>query len=305
MLIVGSKALTKSFTLPDRRVNDTDVIGTYSDFLFLKEILNPKEILEKEKIISLKNITPSDLLPDFLTKNVEILLSDNSKSLNLYLDYDEAHEGIHFASPEVLFSLKKSHIHFPIKFHKHIMDYCFLYEHFKGEDILSEITKINFLETEERVGKLKTPSLYKSTKSFFRQSEKFFKSYFVHDHIHLVMAHGDRPMYEKMQYNLESAKCEKVLWDKFTFEEKCKCVLEESYVIALERKMIPMIFGSEGAYTAEESFKWAIMRVCTTLCSGWFRQFATDNYTKILKYYKPNYVEIFLESFDKGLIKKL
>jgi hypothetical protein len=304
MLIVGSQALIRHFNLPDRKVRDTDIIGTLVDFELLKKILNPKEIRQKDEIIGLIDITSSDLFPEINTKNVEILIADNSVSLKLYLDYDDANNEMKYASPEVLFSLKKSHIHFPVKFQKHISDYCLLYDHFKGDDMLYAITEINFKETEKRLGKLRTPSLNKSTKNFFGQSEKFFKSYFVHDDIHRMMSHYQHPLYENMQKDNSSARCEKNMWEKFTFEDKCKCVLEEAMVIALERKIIPMIFGGGEFFTADEALKWSLMRVCTTLCSGWFRQFATDNYMRIQQYINPNYVELFLTKYDEGLISK-
>lgn len=305
MLIVGSKALTNRFTIPNRLVKDTDIIGSYSEYELLKSVLNPTTVKENEYTISLIDITPSGLYPDISTKNVEIFLTDKSTSLKLYIQHDNAETGIHYASPEVLFSLKKSHINFPIKFVKHIADYSVMYKHFSGIDKLSNITKINYNETENRIGKLKTPSLNKSVKEFFKQSNDYIKSYFIHDDMHLAMAHYDKPLYQKMQYDLTLAKCEKILWEKFIFEEKCKCILEETYVISLERKILPMIFGGGKYITSDEAFKWALMRVCTTLCSGWFREFATNNYYDIIAYSNMNYVEILLDKFDKGLIKKI
>lgn len=305
MLIVGSKALTFNFDMPNRRVKDTDIIGTYAEYELLKSVLNPDTVKENDYTVSLHNITPSELYPDIQTRNVEIFLSDRSNSLNKYLDFDNAHTGVKHASPEVLFSLKKSHIHFPIKFEKHIPDYTFLFEHFNGIDKLSDITKLNFKETENRLGKLRTPSLQKTVKSFFKQSDGLVKSYFVHDDMHLAVAHYDKPLYQKMQYDLTLARCEKVLWENFSFEEKCKCVLEETMVISLERKILPMIFGSEKYYSSMDALRWALMRVSTTLCSGWFREFATNNYFKILEYANPEYVENFLGLFDKGKIKRI
>jgi len=304
MLIVGSKALKYNFPNFNREVNDTDIIGNMSDFEILKNVLNPVEIRQKEDIIGLIGITPNDLYPEITTKNVEILLSDNSISLKRYVEYDNAENGIKYASPEVLYSLKKSHIHFPVKFQKHINDYCFLHDSLNGDDKLKEITKINYKETEIRLGKLKTPSLNKKVSEFFAQSDKFVKSYFIHDHLHIAMAHyNGKPLYEKMQYDITIAKCEKVLWEKFTFEDKCKCVLEEAYVIALERKIIPMIFGGDNYITASAALKWSMYRVCTNLCSGWFREFATSNYNKIMEYSNPQYVELFLKKYDDGIIK--
>ena len=305
MLIVGSKALSKRFPILNRETKDTDIIGSFSDYESLKEILKPESVKENEYIVSLINITPSDKYPEISTKNVEILLSDNSTSLKMYLEHDNAFDGIHMASPEVLFSLKKSHIHFPIKFGKHINDYNVLYKYFNGEDKLNNITKINFKETETRIGKLRTPSLKKSLKEFFGQSEGFVISYFIHDDMHRAVAHYDAPLYENMQYDKSMVTCHKELWDKFTFEDKCKCVLEETTVIALERKILPMIFGKGKYISSEEALKWALMRVCTTLCSGWFREFATNNYYDIWEFRNKSYVEDFLLKYQEGKIKRI
>jgi hypothetical protein len=300
MLIVGSKALNYHFPNYKREVNDIDVIGTNDNINYLINSLSPEKVRQTDEITTLINIKCNDF---FNTKNVEILNADNSEALKEYIKYESGGDGLRYASPEVLLSLKKSHIHFPIKFSKHIVDYNFLLENLK-EDKLKDITKLNFKETEKRVGKLKTPSLKKSTMNFFGQSEGYVKYFYIHDDIHRVMAHYDKPIYEDMQVDSKSAWCEKDMWDSFSFEKKSKCVLEEAYVIALERRIIPMLNGCGEVVTSKKAFEWSLMRICTTLCSGWFRQFATDNYVKILEYYNPNYVQKFLKSESEGLIKK-
>ena len=300
MLIVGSKALKFHFPNYKREVKDIDIIGYSDDVNILCELLSPTEIKKNKYTVLLKSISNKTNM--FNTENVEVLLADDSISLKKYMDYDKVNL---FASPEVLFSLKRSHINFPIKFNKHIKDYTLLYNHFDGIDYLDELTKLNFKETEERLGKLKTPSLSKSVKDFFGQSDGYVKSYFVHDDIHRIMSHYDKPLYEMMQVDKNLAKCEKDMWNLFTFEDKCKCVLEEAYVIALERRIIPMLFGGGRGYTSEESLDWALMRICTTLCSGWFRKFATNNYYDIKKLANKNYVEKFLLSLQEEKIKRI
>src|SRR3954471_14591001 len=47
-------------------------------------------------------------------------------------------------------------------------------------------------------------------------------------------------------------------------------------VIALERYLIPMISKNQ-----ETSYHSALVRICTTLTKGWFRQFAIDNYPRL------------------------
>ena len=47
-------------------------------------------------------------------------------------------------------------------------------------------------------------------------------------------------------------------------------------VIALERYLIPMVSKDQ-----EISYNLALVRICTTLTKGWFRQFAIDNYPQL------------------------
>lgn len=302
MLIVGSAALKYNYPDTDREVKDIDIIGSQSDINYLINALNPKRVKSTENLTTLIDI--QNKFDIWNTNNVEILNSDNSESLKQYYALDN-NTGLRYASPEVIFSLKKSHIHFPIKFEKHIKDYCFLYDKLKGVDKLSHITKLNFKETELRVGKLKTPSLNKMTSEFFGQSNGFVKSFFIHDDIHRIMAHYEVPIYEMMQKDSKLAICEKDMWENFTFEQKCKCVLEEAYVIALERKILPMLFSGGKYFSSEDSLNWSLMRISTTLCSGWFRQFATDNYFKIKEFINPNYVEKFLEAYHQKKITRI
>lgn len=282
-----------------REVKDIDIIGYTDDISKLCDILLPKEVKRSKYSVIFKGVTKKT--DTFDTDNVELILADDSESLRMYLNYDK--ENL-YASKETLFSLKKSHIHYPINFTKHISDFKILNDYFMGIDQLAEITILQEKETEKRLGKLRTPSLNKSVKDFFGQSEGYVQSYFIHDDIHQVMAHYDAPLYERMQNETDSAKCDKMSWFKFSYEDKCKCVLEEAYVIALERKILPMMFGGGKGYTSQEAFDWALMRICTTLCSGWFREFATVNYFTIKDKMNINYVEKFLESYEKGYIRR-
>ena len=65
-----------------------------------------------------------------------------------------------------------------------------------------------------------------------------------------------------------------------------------------------MLFGGGKGYTSREAFDWALMRICTTLCSGWFREFATVNYFKIKDRMDNNYVEKFLTAYENSNITR-
>jgi uncharacterized protein (UPF0332 family) len=303
MIIIGSKAL--SFYISDIKYQDIDLIGCYNDVENLKSILNPKNIKEGTHSVILCDINReyNDL---YDTKNIEIHLIEKSESLRLYSEYINQSCGeIKLAPLEVLFSIKKSHIHYPLKFEKHIKDYCIMFDSLDGVDKLDYITKVRIKETEERLGKIKTPSLKKTSKEFFGQSEKFVKSFFIHDDMHKIVAHYDIPLYEKMKDESDLVFCSKEKWNNFPLEDRIKTVLEEAYVIALERKILPMLFSGGDYWKDESAFKWALMRICTNLTSGFFREFATNNYLRILDSYNRNYVLDFLEKYNSGLIKRI
>ena len=296
MLIVGSTALKK--IIPDsREPHDLDIVV-------------PQDKIE-EVATQYGKITSSG---DYYytvrdqDKVIELLIAEPGNAMWMYLERYNAFEGEHYIDLAGLYSLKKSHIHFPLHFNKHIRDYCFLHQEMKGVDQMPEITKKNKEDIQERLGKrVISPSLKKSVKDFFGQSDGMVLSWFVHDDIHKVMAHKDKPMYEYMQKDLEQAWCSRDLWDNFSFAEKCRCVLEEAYVIALERKIIPILYGGEnnnGYFSPKGALVWSMSRVCTNLTSGWFRKFATDNYTSIMdQYADKNYATKFLTAVDTGKIK--
>src|SRR3954453_2867189 len=68
----------------------------------------------------------------------------------------------------------------------------------------------------------------------------------------------------------------KSLFQKIDYQTQLNCVKEEAMVIALERYLIPMTSKNH-----ESSYRSALVRICTTLTKGWFRQFAIDNYPRL------------------------
>lgn len=238
---------------------------------------------------------------EFEGRRIELLFADNQESFQ-YLLKRHSFTGLtnlkSLATLEQLYCIKRGHITFPSKnWEKHIGDL-----HLLGRllgyypsglnylnDVNSELINLHKKSTELRLGKQRTPKLNGVSK------EKFFddsvKKYYIHDDLHVLFSHTGRPMYEKMQKDLNSVQCDKNLWDKFSHDEKIKTVLEECYVISSERKLIPTIKGDALFTDTHECFKWALMRVSTTLTSGWFRDFSINNYFEILNNCDHNYYE--------------
>lgn len=88
----------------------------------------------------------------------------------------------------------------------------------------------------------------------------------------------------------------------FSVEERIRLygVYEESCVLALERSQIPHGLGKEGGPSARWSFEMALMKVCTSITSGWFREYAWENYQKVLDLYEEQGENDYIERFNEN-----
>lgn len=77
-------------------------------------------------------------------------------------------------------------------------------------------------------------------------------------------------------------------------------VYEESCVLALERSQIPHGLGKEGGPSPRWSFEMALMKVCTSITSGWFREYAYENYSNVLDLYNELGENDYIERFNKN-----
>lgn len=185
-------------------------------------------------------------------------------------------------SKEILFALKKSHVTFPINWYKNISDYHYLKDnYFKDFDIKSDSTvfKLYMYRKQETNARIKTKvDLQMSNEEFFNQHN--VNRLVNHDKLHEMVAMYDVPMHTKIRKDQDSAYCDESLWNQLTIDEKYATVQEEACVIALERAILPkMVKKLPVNHTT--AYNWAIMRICTTLTKGWFREFAVENWTKV------------------------
>lgn len=307
MLIIGSSALAAHAAkrgIPFRKPRDLDVICTTFEMIVFAEahglhlVMNPND--QRHWI--------ANDAPEY--DHIEFDLADEGTSSAAYIDYVASSDPTNlFTLPvygnetivaplEVLFSIKKSHRFIPRQWEKHIRDYHLL-KQLVDKDVLPEVTKQRVKETPKH----KTPSLQKTKDEFFQDDVS--NHVFVHDDIHLVMAHREKPMYEYIKISPERVTCDKNKFFALSFHDQMRCVLEEAYVIALERAIIPMLFEGKKLATAETAMQWSLMRICTTLTGGWFREFAVENYPAIWAVWDRQYVQKFLRAVDEGRIKQI
>lgn len=303
MLVIGSQALAyhmRRAGLPFRKPADIDLIAT-------------KEFIGRvEKDWHIKDLQQTG--PNHMTcRNsdiggpVEFDVAEEGNSNWAYLMQSRpgypakmmlGKERPGYASPEMLYSIKRSHRFLPRRWEKHMRDYHLL-KKFVPVDQMPEITE----QRRKEYSKAKHISLKRTKDEFF--DDDVSNHVFEHDQIHEVMAHRARPMFEYIQKEPGVVTCDKLKWAALTPVEQRQCVLEEAYVIALERGIIPMLYEGKRMADSESALQWALMRIGTTLTSGWFREFTVENYPQIWDERNRTYVDKFLAAVETGKIKRL
>lgn len=148
------------------------------------------------------------------------------------------------------------------------------------------------------------PRLNVSSKDFFNGDGVQYV--YDHDSIHLAVA-LTRPNENTFQpaYTFYMKDGSEVMTSKEKFmsvPERIRLygVYEESCVLALERSQIPHGMGKEGGPTARQSFEMALSKVCTSITSGWFREYAWENYQKVLDLYNELGENDYIERFNRN-----
>jgi hypothetical protein len=141
------------------------------------------------------------------------------------------------------------------------------------------------------------PKLDQSAKGFFTDNVPYR---YVHDTIHLAMARpGMPPAYQDFQADGAEVKVDKAKWAALPESRQLDSVLEECYVLALERHQIPNDYTPDPT----ESFRIALQKVCTTIASGWWREWAWEHYDAAIAGMNPLYVQWCREAIASGLIQ--
>lgn len=143
------------------------------------------------------------------------------------------------------------------------------------------------------------PNLSQGKMGFF--SGDGVKYVYDHDTIHLSMARLGAPAYTFYKKDGAEVQCDRNKWEALPEEYRLAGVLEESYVLALERSQIPF----PEKLTPRASFEMALMKVCTSITSGWFREYAWEHYDQVVAAYDDTYVDRFRKAVEAGTVKRV
>lgn len=246
-------------------------------------LIGSRAIYYYDQSIPIKNTTDFDILSD---KEYDFAENHKFDHLNNYDIEKYTNENdfiyhnkvkLYIPSMKCLAMIKRSHLWRNLSFAKHITMY---HKHMQDKNFvndmkfLNERTEMTHKEYDDYI----SPRLNVSIDEFFNDSVD--KKY-DHDYLHELFAYNGQPMYTRLQNGNDSVWCHIEYWNTFTFLEKCQCVSEETMVIAAERMLIP----SNWKYSSKLAYIRSLEKVCTTLTSGWFRDFAIDNYPTIMSLY--------------------
>lgn len=254
MIVFGSTAIHKHFP-SFRQPHDLDVLCWKGE---VKEKIPGVEFIYFDEWTSLRQLES---------------VCDSSYKVKTELGF------LSVVPPAYMCAIKRSHLYRQHNWYKHINDFHFLWRGSFSKNV-QEFYEDLYEETTSKYPD-KTPSLNKTKDDFF---DDYVEKHFEHDWLHLQMAHYDRPLYERCQRR-GKVYCHQDLWNQLSFNDKCNMVREEALVIGLERILIPKWKeGKPPAAFYKNAFMYAIMRICTNLCGGWFREFAQLNFPSIIKY---------------------
>lgn len=203
-------------------------------------------------------------------------------------------------SMQVLYALKLSHKYLKNSPHfEKTMDSIEWFEK-RGQALENDKLYAWLEEREAETYDYSHPNLSQSKSDFFSGDGLTYT--FDHDSIHESvsrMSGNTKPAYLLYKHPEEEVKCSRTLFFEACYaEDRLRGVYEEAIVLALERSQIP--HPDSDPYW---SFQTALQKVCTSITSGWFREYAWNNYRSVLDLYDPRYVEKFYRDVASGKVK--
>lgn len=296
MILIGSRAL--ALRCPPalfRKPVDFDFVCTETEFHSWMD-KNVDKIIPK-KIYSEKN---KMIVEGYTNCEFELIRPGNSSQLlsDLVKADSETIETTFGSIPSfnLLFTIKSSHKY--LKNSPHFWKTLGDYHIMKKLGAVIQPDHMEFLKLREKeTYTYNHPKLNQKKDGFFSDDGLVYT--WDHDTIHQSVAKFERPAYTYYMKDGAEVQCDKNKFFACTRETRLAGVIEEAAVLAIERSLVPL----PGIWSPEYAWKFALSKVCSSITSGWFREFAYENALEILKLYPHGYWEKFQEDIKSGLVK--
>lgn len=288
MLRIGSYAMRHHDLLPPyRAVLDIDLIMTFPEFntwspcsnIALRRPISPNKFVVQETLGTIWEVEIA-----WPGSAAEALLAEERGLCAGGAELDIC------ASPPALLALKLSHRYLKNSPHflKTMRDIQFLRSH--GVELTPWLKE--WLPWREReTYTYSHPNLMQDKQGFFNDAVPYK---YDHDSLHVAVALGGTPVYTQYATPGQEVHSSRELWELLPHDLKVRAVWEECAVLALERAIIP---HNEDENVA---FMMALEKVCTSITSGWFREFAWEHYDEV-KWLHNNRRPTIAERFEYGL----
>lgn len=305
VVMIGSKAIS-FHTFNPRAEKDIDIIGPMDNIIrFTNEALHSK--YNHCKVNEMSISFHGDMIVECQPVFEDDPISNTSKELwehrkNFHW-FKVGKFTVYVPTLLTLYMIKLSHRYKPgVHFSKTMNDIKYLRNvmNEKGIDFSSECLDHDFIERRRREYVKKADYKLNVSKSEFFTSN--FDYVYDHDTIHEAVAlNGHVPAYTK--YTTEEVYSSKELFFKCSEEVRIQGVLEECYTLAIERVYVPNINNKDFVFNPYTAFVTALNKVCTTITSGWFREYAWENYDLMISHFESEYIDKFKYALENGNIK--
>lgn len=302
--IIGSLAMNH-WVKPEhtKNPNDLDIVGTYDE---IQEFL--RHIKRSEKILAQY---PFDAGSKIFIKTTQRIIeaevawdNTNSEVLHQLINNDGVQSDVNgfkvMVCPlSLLYTLKMSHRYLKDSPHflKTMKDIQMMRTY--GVDIPAQYA--DFYKERQRIQyNYKLPKLNQNKDNFFSGDGIDYE--YDHDTIHEALKFMDKPAYT--YYADGEVWSSKEKFASCSEEIKLYGVLEESLVLACERSQLAF----NPAPDARWSFEYALFKVCTSITSGFFREYAWENYDAVIALYEKvgtDYVSRVKDGITNGTVKSL
>lgn len=304
LALIGSRALNHWVSSENQRTpNDLDIVGTYEEIdAFVKQIRRLEKVKAQYPFDSGKKV--------FIKTENRIIEAevawDNSNSLKLHqmIQQDGVKQNIDgidmmVAPLNLLYTLKMSHRYLKDSPHflKTMKDIQLMRKYLatipqQYQEFYKERQAIQY--------NYKLPKLNQNKDSFFSGDGIVYE--YDHDTIHEAVKFLEQPAYT--YYADGEVWSSKEKFAQCSEEIKLYGVLEESLVLACERSQLAFNPKPDARW----SFEHALFKVCTSITSGFFREYAWENYDKVIELFNKvglDYVERVDSGIELGIVKKL
>ena len=296
-VIVGGQNINNPLPILSRQHLDTDVICSYEDWQKWLKYKSSQGVLKYAAPIS-GNKMMARLMNNHVVE-AEVWYAENEHAHKMFkaaLDVsvqdargeDSCMLDAYHPNTDFLYMMKMSHRYLRNNVHfLKTMNDIHVLRKYSGITTIHESLKELYEERAKLTYNYSHPKLNVDKQSFFKDDVPYV---YDHDTIHEAVKLSSKPAY---QYFIDG----EVMCSMKKFEEcskaiKLMAVVEESMVLALERSIIPF------ATNPSKAFEMALQKVCTSITSGKFREFAWEHYFEAISLFEPEWM---MQKFENGL----